>query len=103
MGRLEWLALRRRIEELELVEAQDALVDLSGLLARAYDLDHVAERGDDQHLDGLRKHRSPNSNAKFQFTRVHPTSPVTLIRFIVSPQLPPTPQWNESRGISTSG
>ena len=30
---VEWLALGRRIEEVELVEAQDALVDLSTLLA----------------------------------------------------------------------
>jgi hypothetical protein len=34
----------RCIEELELVEAQDTLVDLPGLLARAYDFDHVTER-----------------------------------------------------------
>ena len=33
---VEWLALGRRIEELELVEAQNTLVDLSGLLAGAY-------------------------------------------------------------------
>jgi hypothetical protein len=46
-----------RIEELELVEAQDTLVDLSGLLARAYDFDHVTERRDHEHFDRLRKHR----------------------------------------------
>src|SRR5260370_42144602 len=44
---VEWLALGRRIEELELVEAQDSLVDLSSLLARTYDFDHVTERRDD--------------------------------------------------------
>ncbi len=60
---VEWLALGRRIEELELVEAQDTLVDLSGLLAGADDLDHVTERRDDEHLDGLRKHRPADDNA----------------------------------------
>ena len=60
---VERLALGCRIEELELVEAQDTLVDLSGLLACAYDLDHVAERRDDEHLDGLRKHRPADDDA----------------------------------------
>ena len=47
----------------ELVKAQDALVDLPGLLARAYDFDHVTERHDDEHLDRLREHRPANNNA----------------------------------------
>jgi hypothetical protein len=59
---VEWLALGRRIEELELVEAQNTLVDPSGLLARAYDFDHVTKRRDDEHLDGLRKHRPADDN-----------------------------------------
>jgi hypothetical protein len=54
---VEWLALGRRVEELKLVEPQHALMDLSGLLARAYDFDHVTERRDDEHLDRFRKHR----------------------------------------------
>jgi hypothetical protein len=52
---VEWLALGRRIEELELVEAEDTLVHLSGLLTCPYDFDYVTERRDDKHLDGLRK------------------------------------------------
>jgi hypothetical protein len=60
---VEWLALGCRIEELELVEAQDTLVDLSGLLARTYDFDHVTERRDDEHLDRLGKHRSADDDA----------------------------------------
>jgi hypothetical protein len=60
---VEWLALGRRLEGVELVEAQDALVDLSRLLARAYDFDHVTERRDDEHLDRLRKHRPADDNA----------------------------------------
>ena len=71
-----------RIEKLELVEAQDTLVDLSGLLARAYDFDHVTERRDDEHLDGLRKHRPPDDDAWLQFTRVHLSPPVTVLRFM---------------------
>ena len=38
-------------------------MDLSGLLARAYDFDHVTERRDDEHLDGLRKHRPADDDA----------------------------------------
>ena len=60
---VERLALGRRIEELELVEAQDTLMDLPGLLACAHDFDHVTERGDDDHLDRLRKHRPADDNA----------------------------------------
>jgi hypothetical protein len=60
---VEWPALGCRIEELELVEAQDTLVDLSGLLARTYDFDHVTERRDDEHLDGLGKHRAADDDA----------------------------------------
>jgi hypothetical protein len=60
---VEWLALGRRIEELELVEAQDTLVDLSGFLARTYDFDHVTERRDDEHLDGLGKYRATDDDA----------------------------------------
>src|ERR1700756_52011 len=77
---VKWLPLGRRVEELELVEAQDALVDLSGLLARAYDFDHVTERRDDEHLDGLRKHRSPDDDAWLQFTPVHFAPPVRVLR-----------------------
>jgi hypothetical protein len=44
-------------------EAQDALVDLSGLLARAYDFDHVTEWRDDEHLDGLRRYWPANDDA----------------------------------------
>ena len=75
---VEWLALGCRIEELELVEPQDALVDLPGLLARAYDFDYVTERRDDEHLDRLRKHRPADNDAWLQFTRVHLTPPVTV-------------------------
>ena len=60
---VEWLALWRSIEELELVEPQDALVDLPGLLARAYDFDHVTERRDDEDFDRLRKHRPADHDA----------------------------------------
>ena len=60
---VEWLALGRRIEGLELVEAQDSLVDLSGFLACSDDFDHVTERRNDEHLDGLRKHRPADNNA----------------------------------------
>jgi hypothetical protein len=68
---VEWLALGRRVEELKLVEPQHALVDLSALLARAYDFDHVTERRDDEHLNGLRKYRPADDNALPQVTRVH--------------------------------
>ena len=57
-------------EKLKLVEAQDALVDLSGLLARAYDFDHITERRDDEHLDGLREHQPADNDAGLQFARV---------------------------------
>ncbi len=70
---VKWFVLGRRIEELELVEAQDALVDLSCLLARTYDFNDVTERRDDEHLDGLRQHRSADDNARLQFSRVHLT------------------------------
>jgi hypothetical protein len=46
-----------------LVETQDTLVHLPGLLASPYDFDHVTERRDDEHLDGLRKHRPADDNA----------------------------------------
>jgi hypothetical protein len=46
-----------------LVEAQDTLVDLSSFLARADDLNHVTERRDDEHLDGLRKHQAADDDA----------------------------------------
>ena len=49
--------------ELELVEAQDTLVDLAGLLACAYDFDHVTEGRDDKHFDGLGKHRPADDDA----------------------------------------
>jgi hypothetical protein len=47
---VKWLAFGFRFEELELVEAQDTLVDLSGLLSRTYDFDHVAQRRDDEQV-----------------------------------------------------
>ncbi len=100
-----WLALGRRIEELELVEAQNTLVDLSGLLAGAYDFDHVTERGDDEHLDRLRKHRPADDDALPQVTRVHLTTLVTVLRFMAGlplisrNELPPTRQWNEGAEI----
>jgi hypothetical protein len=80
---VEWLALGRRIEELELVEAQDTLVDLPGLLASTYDFDHVTERCDDEYLNRLRKDRPVDDDAWFQFTRVHLTPPVTVPRIKV--------------------
>ena len=73
---VERLPLGRCIEELELVEAQDTLVDLSSLLACAYDLDHVAEQRDNEHLNRLGKHRPADDDALLQLTRVHLTPPV---------------------------
>ena len=49
-----------------------ALMDLSGLLASAYDFH-------DEHLDGLRKHLPTDDNAYLQLTRVHLTPSVTLM------------------------
>ena len=60
---VEGLALGRRFEELELVEAQDTLVDLSSLLSRAHDFDHVTEWRNDEHLDRLREHQPADDDA----------------------------------------
>ena len=38
---------------------------------RAYDFDDFTERGDDEHLDGLGKHRAANDDAWLEFTGVH--------------------------------
>lgn len=62
---VERLALGRRIEKLELVEAQDTLVDLSSLLTCTNDFDYLAERCDDEYLDGLGKHRPADDDACF--------------------------------------
>ena len=51
-------------------------MDLSGLLAGAYDFDHVTERRDDEHLNGLRKHLPADDSAYLQLTRVHLTSDI---------------------------
>ena len=52
---VERLALGRRVEDGRAARGEDALVDLSGLLARADDLDSLTERRDDEHLDRLGK------------------------------------------------
>ena len=60
---VERLAFGCRIKEMELVKTQNPLVHLSGLLARAYDFDHVTERRDDKHFDRLREHRPAYDDA----------------------------------------
>ena len=46
-------------------------MDLPGFLPRADNLDHVTERRDDEHLDGLRKHRTADYDAGLEIVRVH--------------------------------
>jgi hypothetical protein len=74
---------------------EDTLVDLSGLLACTYDLDHVAERRDDEHLDGLGKDRPADDDAWLQFIRVHLAPLVDPI--VQRSRLPPS-----SRTLSAS-
>ena len=66
------LALGRSLEEVKLVRTKDALVDLSRLLPRTNDLNHVAKRRDHEHLNGLGENRTANDNARLKFARVQP-------------------------------
>src|SRR5262249_12106153 len=68
---VEGLARGRRIKELKLIEAQDPLVYLSGLLARAYNFEHIAKWRDHKHFDGFRKHRPSDDRSLLEFTDVH--------------------------------
>jgi hypothetical protein len=68
---VEWFVLGYRIEEMELIKAQDTLVDLSGLLARTHDFDHITKRRNDKHLDRFGKHRPVHDYPCLKFTRVH--------------------------------
>jgi len=54
-------------------------VDLSGLLTGSDDLDYVAERRDDEHLDGFGENRATDDTAWFQFVRVHFDSHLPLV------------------------
>src|SRR5258707_12162484 len=52
-----------RVEERrQEISADAAVTVMSGLLARAYDFDHVTERRDDEHLDRFGKHRPADAN-----------------------------------------
>src|SRR5258708_689274 len=50
---------------------ENALVNLSRLLARTGQLDHAAKRRDDEHLDRLGKNRPPDDDSRLEVTRVH--------------------------------
>jgi hypothetical protein len=68
---VEGLLVRAGLQKGDLLQAEDRVVELSGMKALAHDLDGIAYREDSNDLDRFRKNRAPDDEARLKRGHLH--------------------------------